>query len=237
MHVGGSGGATTSDIQLNQISQERGLQGEPPSAHGRLRCMVPKNEADERLIARAVAGEHDAFDVLMLRYMPVIAGFLVGRVSSESDREDLLQETFLTAFAQLGRLRHPARFGPWLVKIARSRLADLRRSEWRRGTPLPADPTNREQPPGCGEVVDTNAKPLADASFGQLRMLIMDALGRMGDKYRTVLYLRLIAGVAPHGIAQQLGLKESTVRMRLMRGLRKLRKTLNKKGLGLSGDQ
>lgn len=237
IRAGNCSRSSAPEIQLNHNAQGGHAEGKATLACGRLQRPMPEDEADDRLIARAIASENDAFDLLIQRYTPLIIGFLVGSVASESDREDLLQETFLTAFANLGKLRQPDRFGPWLMKIARSKLTDLQRTEWRRSMTFPVVQSSGQETPRTDEVADTNAGPLADASYGQLRKMVIDALGRMGDTYRTVLYLRLIEGVAPQQIARQLGLKESTVRMRLMRGLKRLRKILNKKGLGLSGER
>ncbi|MCE5228621.1 sigma-70 family RNA polymerase sigma factor [bacterium] len=181
----------------------------------------PEITGDADLVRRVASGETARFADLMQRYSPVVLGFLYGRVRSEADREDVLQEVFLEAFRQIARLRRPERFGPWLMRISRSKLLDYYRQRQRRSgreAELGDDPDD--------DPIDPAPGPRDLLSESELQRRVRDAIGRMRDRYRTVLYLRLIAEEEPQAIARRLGLKESTVRMRLMRGLEQLRNRL-----------
>lgn len=183
----------------------------------------PASTGDAELVKRVAAGETAQFATLMQRYAPIVLGYLYGRVRSEADREDLLQEVFLEAFRQIGRLRRPERFGPWLMRIARSKLLDYYRHKQRRSgheAQIFGDGVAEADP------VDPTPGPRDRLAESELQRRVRDAIGRMRDRYRTVLYLRLIAEEEPQAIARRLGLKESTVRMRLMRGLEQLRKRM-----------
>jgi len=59
----------------------------------------------------------------------------------------------------------------------------------------------------------------------------------LGEKYRDILSLRLLGEESTDDIAARLGLKESAVRMRLLRGLRKLRKALRKYDMDPAGSK
>ena len=61
----------------------------------------------------------------------------------------------------------------------------------------------------------------------------MREIARMNDKYRTVLYLRLLGEETVDEIARRVGLRTDSVRMRLFRGMRRIRKALKKQGIGL----
>jgi RNA polymerase sigma-70 factor (ECF subfamily) len=95
-------------------------------------------EADAELVARSLAGDREAFARLYDRYARVAraTAHAVGRDPAAA--EDVTQEAFLRAFRRLATLREPARFGPWLVGIARQVAREHRRC--RRPEPLrPAD--------------------------------------------------------------------------------------------------
>ncbi len=182
----------------------------------------PVVTGDAEFVRRVAAGETAPFATLMQRYAPVVLGYLYGRVRSEADREDLLQEVFLEAFRQIGRLRRPERFGPWLMRIGRSKLLDYyRRRQRRAGREALLFGDEPEAEP-----VDPAPGPRQRLAESELQRRVRDAIGCMRDRYRTVLYLRLIAEEETQAIARRLGLKESTVRMRLMRGLEKLREKM-----------
>lgn len=178
-------------------------------------------EADDcALVSLSTAGDERAFALLMRRYAPVVFGYLYGRTRDYEDAEDLFQEVFLTAYEELPRLRKPELFGPWLTRITRNKHIDFHR---KKKTLARVEGKNSGKGPDWPAAQND---PSENAALNELRVLVRNTIGAMSDMYRTVLYMRLIAEEQPNVIARRLGLKESTVRMRLARGLTKLRKTL-----------
>jgi len=204
--------------------------GRPPSER------LPRNHSSEPrdsvLIERILAGDDRAFERLLERYAPMVLGYLCGKIGSDSDREDLLQEVFFAAYCRIASLRDRDRFGPWLMRITRNKLFDFCRERSAR-TPI----ASLEGYPGTVDSspvtqrADLSPGPMDKASLAETQNLVMDAIGKMDERYRTVLFMRLIAEETPQAIARGLGLKSSTVRMRLLRGLKKLRKALQNEGL------
>jgi RNA polymerase sigma-70 factor, ECF subfamily len=186
---------------------------------------------DSVLIQRTLDGDRAAFDALMERYVPIAMGYLCGKTGQGWDTEDLLQETFLTAYAKLHKLKRPERLGPWIITIAHNKLMDARRREatwWRIASRPDQSNVNRTLRTETRAVEET---PAVSASFAETKGLVLKAIGQLGDSYRTVLYLRLIEELGPQEIAGRLGLKEGTARVRLLRGLKKLRKLLTIQGI------
>ncbi len=77
---------------------------------------------DQELVKRAVAGCHDAFEILISRYSLRLFHFLRHRMSNQQDAEDVIQETFIKAFQNIHRYQPQWKFSTWLYTIA-SRLA------------------------------------------------------------------------------------------------------------------
>lgn len=172
---------------------------------------------DAALIGQVLGGNPDAFEPLVRRYLPVIQGFMLNRLGPGGAWDDLVQETFVAAYRDLARLRRPERFGPWLVRIAKSKLADHRRA--RRGEPA------------LQLVERQTADPRGAIGGSFARAKVLDAVGRLPDRYRVVVYLHLFAEEDPAEIAARLSLNESTARTRLQRGLEKLRGALRRDGI------
>jgi len=189
--------------------------------------------ADPELVRRTLAGESLAFEVLVDRYTPMVAGFLYGKTRCESDAEDIGQEVFLTAYRGLANLRDSDRVGPWLMRIVRSRLIDHYRRASRRPQVV-ADPNSEQSPEGSllSQRAEPSPHPGQLAAAAQTRQIILDEIAGMKEKYRDILYFRLLGEESSDEIARRLGLRESAVRMRLFRGMRLLRKALGKQGLG-----
>src|SRR4029077_5813659 len=96
---------------------------------------------DETAVARARAGDADAFRVLVERHSRPLFRLGFRMTGNESDAEDVVQETFLRAYRQLARFDERASFGTWLYRIAANYALDLVRARNRRC----------EQPPGFDE--------------------------------------------------------------------------------------
>jgi RNA polymerase sigma-70 factor (ECF subfamily) len=185
------------------------------------------------LVRRTLEGEELAFEVLMERYTPMVLGFLSGKTGSPSDAEDLAQEVFLTAYRGLVNLRASDRVGPWLMSIVRNRLIDHYRASSRRPRLVALDGGLGGEENSILEITkDPSVGPGECTAAAQSRHLILEKIAGLKEKHRSVIYRRLIGEESIDAIARQMGLKESTVRMRWLRGIRILRKTLLKCGIG-----
>ena len=122
-------------------------------------------------------------------------------------------------------------FGSWIMRIARTKLIDYYRSNSRRphAVSIEADPASERTDPL--QIRDMSPDPAEVANSGQLRQLVFQEIGKLREKYRVVLYFRLIGDEQVDDIATRLGIRESAVRMRLLRGLKMLRKGLQKYGV------
>ncbi len=194
-----------------------------------------RDAEDSELVSRACDGEELAFEVLMRRYSPMVIGFLVAKLRANRDTEDLTQEIFLSAFRNLGNLKNPGRFGPWLMRIARNRLIDFLRASSRHSRLVKPDADIH----GDGVIekaADPSLSPADKASASQTRHIVVEEISKLRERYRVVLFMRLLGEESTPQIALRLGLNPDTVRARVFRGMRKLRKALKKRGLTASMD-
>lgn len=74
--------------------------------------------SDGELVARALAGERTALQLLYRRHVAPLTARVTRLLARTGEAEDVVQDAFVAAFAELRRLSDPARFGPWLMRIA-----------------------------------------------------------------------------------------------------------------------
>ena len=74
--------------------------------------------SDRELVARAQAGELDAFEALTTRYEQRVYSLALRMLRQEQDAEDVTQQTFLSALESLDGFRGEASFATWLLRIA-----------------------------------------------------------------------------------------------------------------------
>src|SRR4030066_1738197 len=102
------------------------------------------NATDEELAVRAVAGSRPSFEELVSKYSLRLFHFLRSRSGSDEDVEDLVQETFLKAYRNIGRYDPQRKFSTWLFTVAIRLSISRHRSQ--RATPLPLDSEGPEHP-------------------------------------------------------------------------------------------
>lgn len=79
---------------------------------------MAKQLSDKELVSEVAAGSQTSFEELVARYSPRLFHFLRHKVSTEEDIEDLIQETFLKVFRNIGRYNPDFKFSTWLYTIA-----------------------------------------------------------------------------------------------------------------------
>src|SRR5216117_3332939 len=105
------------------------------------------------VLARARQGDGEAFRALVEQHSRSVFRLAFRMTGNEQDAEDVVQESFLRAYRQLGRFESRANFGTWLYRITANCAVDLMRSkqarhDQSRGEPLDdaVDTTMSESP-------------------------------------------------------------------------------------------
>ena len=174
------------------------------------------DHADADLIAQAQAGSVEAFGELYEKYVELIYRYVLARVNSESDAEDIAEVVFMRAFEALHRYKERGRpFSAFLYQVARNALVDHYRQQ-RRSEPIEAI----EKLPSLD--------PAPDERFlAQERALVLRrALAELPDDYQEVIRLRIMLALPTTAVGEWLGRSEGAVRVLLHRALKSLRQRM-----------
>ncbi len=186
------------------------------------------SHADEADLVRALkAGDQTAYAELVERYSSTIYNLALRVMGDREEAEEVLQETFLSAFRAVGRFEGRSQLGTWLYRIAYN--AALMRLRKRR---LPT--TSIDEPVGNEDgdfmprqFVDWTRLPDEMVLSGELRGALNAAVATLPETLRTVFVLRDIEGVSTAEAAEVLGLTETNVKVRLHRARLALRERLS----------
>lgn len=179
------------------------------------------NETDDELVARSRRGDRPAFEELVRRTARLVFSRLYLETGDTHRAEDLVQETFLVAWRNIGQVTDPAGFRPWLFSIAHSVLVDSLRRDARKkrsATRVGADRLH--------ELSDRSPAPDESAQREEARQHVLSVLRSLPDEYRLPLTLRYIAGADYEQISQQLGLTNGSLRGLLNRGMARMREAM-----------
>ena len=173
---------------------------------------------DSELIRKTLKGDTEAFGILVQRYKTKVFHMAFSMTRNREAADDLTQEIFLKAYQALRRFRFQAEFGTWLYRIAVNHARDFLRREKRVTAVL------RRNAASIHPVQEEDAS-LRERRREQERMkkILRDVLATLPEKYRIILTLRDIQGLAYGDIADILRLSPGTVDSRLFRARRLLR--------------
>jgi RNA polymerase sigma-70 factor (ECF subfamily) len=185
---------------------------------------------EEGLLRRAQDGDREAFRAIMQRCNQRL--FRVARVVMRNDdeAEDVLQEAYLKAFAGIGQFRGEAGLATWLTAITLNEArARLRRRRPTMELAVMDEIGIRIIPfPGQTEMPD----PEAEAVRSEIRQFLERAIDTLPEEFRIVFMLRDVEGCSVEETAAQLELNPQTVRTRLFRARKLLRRDLALKMAG-----
>jgi len=194
------------------------------------RCMAllfSPHTSDDNLVARLKAGDQAAYAQLVEENASKIYQLALRMMGNEADAEDVLQETFLSAFKSIDKFEERSSLSTWLYRIAsNAALMRLRRKE---PDQISVDePLERDD----GELIprqffDFCCLPEEDLLRDEARAEMKRAVEELPPTLRSVFVLRDIEGLSTEETANALDLSISAVKSRLMRARLKLRERLS----------
>jgi RNA polymerase sigma-70 factor (ECF subfamily) len=179
--------------------------------------MLAVAEREQLPIAKARAGDPEAWDVLFRRYQLPLYVYVFELVRDEQASLDLVQESFINAARYLGTLREDSRFGSWLFGIAHQKVIQRWRKSGRelRSFEELSDEALPEE--------STPAELLIQKEDEERFMLLLNELP---PSHRSVLLLHYLEEFSLEQIAEVTGTSRGTVKSRLHYARKSLRKLI-----------
>ncbi len=184
-------------------------------------------ENDLELLKQCLAGENQAWESLLKSHNRKIYNLCYRFTGRTGEAEDLTQEVFIKVNEALQDFRGEAKLSTWLYRIATNAALDrIRTPSYKRTA----------QEPGCfvsddgPKIEDQNMwtgekKPLVEHELFRREMngCIRSFIEKLPEDYQTVLVLSELEGLKNNEIAEILGLKLHTVKIRLHRARERLK--------------
>jgi RNA polymerase sigma-70 factor, ECF subfamily len=173
---------------------------------------------EKQLVRLAQEGSPQAFEELVMKYQPKVFSMALSFTRNREAADDLAQEIFLKAYLALPRFHGKSEFGTWLYRISMNHIKDFLRKRGR-AKEVPLEDvselafSDKEQAEKAEQEREIEAR----------RALVQRLVEGLPEKYRVILTLRDIQGMAYEEIARILKLSPGTVDSRLHRARRMLR--------------
>jgi RNA polymerase sigma-70 factor (ECF subfamily) len=182
---------------------------------------------DAELVALSGRNVEGAFRIIMQRHNQRLYRIARAVVRNDSEAEDVVQEAYVRAFANLAEFRGDANLATWLSRIVLNEaLGRIRRRRPTTDLSLLENP-----PPSQAEIIPfPHASPQLDPertmAQRQIQLLLEQAIDRLPDDFRIVLIARVIEEMSVEETAALIGLRPETVKTRLHRARKLLREAL-----------
>lgn len=176
-------------------------------------------QSDEELMLAYVRGDASAFHELFRRYAPVLLRLMRRELSSQSEAQDLVQQTFLQIHRARNDFDPQRRLKPWVYTIALNLKREYLRGRKRR----PTQPLDQSPEPGV-DAVDPELEDRARA--------LRRVLSTLPAQQREVIELHWFDELSFQEVGQALGISTTAAKVRAHRGYVRLKDALSGLGLG-----
>lgn len=171
--------------------------------------------SDAAIARRVLAGDREAYRLLVERHRPRLARFAVRMLGNREDAEEALQDAFLRAFRSLGQCADLDRFDGWLFRILanRCRTRGARRSRYEATFVADEIALLAARDPSSADLLDRHA--WSDE--------VARALAALGEEAREAFLLRYLEDLSYEEMAELTGAGVSALKMRVKRACERLR--------------
>jgi RNA polymerase sigma-70 factor, ECF subfamily len=202
------------------------------NSHDRL---PPMTGDDQRLLARAAAGDAGSLETLMSRYSSRVYRLACGITRNAADAEEIVQDVFWQLVDKGGGFEGRAAVSSWIYRVTTNAALNKRRGK-RRELETSLDdvlPTYKPDGHRAGEraflLADWSSTPDRELLTGESRRLLQEGLERLPEHYRAVLILKDVEELSSEEVAEIVGDTVPAVKTRLHRARMALREYLTQR--------
>ena len=179
--------------------------------------MIFRAVEDTDLIRQATKGSVESYNLLVSRWEKRIYNYLLRITANREDALDLTQDVFLKAYQNLRKLDDPARFAPWLYRIAHNEAYSMFRKR------KPETDIDDLKPESTGTRITVGGSSVFPI---ELSIAVAGALDRLSPDQREAVVLKIYQGFKFEEMSEILSCPVSTVKSRLYTALELLKAEL-----------
>ena len=182
---------------------------------------------DGMLVQRTLAGDEQAFEMLVRRYHVPLFNFICHCLGDYDQACDISQQVFLQLYISMPTLRTGEPLKAWLFQVARNRCLDeLRRKRAIHFSELETNSDDDDLSP-LAIMPDTHPLPEEIAERHDLQQILRQAIEGLPPKFRSVVLLRYAGQLSFSEIGQTLSMPEATAKTYFQRARPLLRAALS----------
>lgn len=187
--------------------------------------MNRQQASDTDLIREVLAGNNQAYAVLLGRYQHMVFTLAVRMLRDRQQAEETTQDVFVKAYRSLGSFRGDSKFSTWLYRVAYHKILDACAREKRRRDF--ASPVAYESLAG-----GSDQSTWSEILGRERREVLMGALAKLTPEENSLMSLFYLQELSLAEIAGVLDVSEGVVKVRLFRARERLKKMMQESATG-----
>ncbi|MBI3670519.1 MAG: sigma-70 family RNA polymerase sigma factor [Acidobacteria bacterium] len=188
--------------------------------------VLPWSRDEAELVTELQGGSDAAFDWLVTHYHAPVYSLICGMVGDAADAADVTQEVFLKAFRGIRGFRRGSSLKTWIYRIAIREALNHRRWWWRHVRQQISIDAETDAGLTPVDLEDLSATPFEQLAAREVQAVVRQALRVVPEVFRSAVILRDLEGLSYEEVAEVLDVSVGTVKSRILRGRRVLRKVL-----------
>ena len=180
--------------------------------------MYDRNESDETLVMLTLAGEQNAYEILVARYQKAVVASAVSVTKNHFMAEDAAQDAFVTAWMKLNTLQEPKKYASWVCRIAKNCALNML-GRYRSFIPL-------DLVDNMDLCDDGRTNPEELYALSEERSEVEKSMEKLPERIRQIIHLHYFENLSIAEIADRMRISEGTVKWQLHDGRKRIRREL-----------
>jgi len=189
---------------------------------------------DDYLMQQFVAGDRDAYSLIVNRNKRDIFNFILSKVKDREHASDLAQDVFVKLFNSAEQYTAHGKFKAWLFRIAQNICIDFYRKQKKASIISlngEMDSVANETTTLLDQLEDETSNPVRETEYSELQIILKQALDTLPEKHQTALLLCQYHGMSYKEIADIQKCPVGTVKSRVHNAFMKMKDVLKEYGI------
>jgi len=188
--------------------------------------MVQQDQTDAVLIKQVISGKRECYRPLVDKYQRAVYHLACSLIHHSTEAQDIAQESFLTAYKNIRKLKDHAKFGSWLYGITRNLCLEALRKRKKESEYFDTTFIDSASIDTMGlEHLEQETK-ITELSGTDITDTLIAKLNAMPEKYQSLLRLKYLQDYSYQEISEMLNIPVELVRSRLFEGRKILREEM-----------
>lgn len=184
---------------------------------------------EKELLKKCRQGDRDAFNILVQTYQRQVINLAYGMLSDTEDATDAAQEVFIKVYRNIDRFEGKSSLSTWIYRITSNVCKDFLRKRTRTIQSVSIYESSEDDDDRPMEIKDSSPTPQEHMEITETQREVRKALDELPEEYKSVIVMYDLEGLSYDEISNVLQCPVGTIKSRLNRARKALKKNLSEK--------